>query len=70
MDLGKILKKFGATVQSHRKAQGVSLPTLAGVAGISKGHLSDIEHGNRNVSLETVHKLATALRVEASTLIR
>lgn len=70
MDIHTILTRFGRTVREHRKAQGTTLPDLAGVAGISKGHLSQIEHGKRNVSLETIHKLADALRIDVRVLVR
>lgn len=60
---------FGERVRTERTNQGLSIATLAGIAGIGKGSLSEIENGMRSPTLSTLQSLAWALRTPASTLI-
>lgn len=61
--------RFGKTVREYRKSAGFSLPTLGERSGISKGLLSEMEHGRGNPSLLTIHKLARALYVTPGDLL-
>jgi two-component system, response regulator len=47
---------------------GISQEELAGRAGLHRTYISDVERGARNVSLESIHRLATALEVPLSVL--
>ncbi len=52
---------FGARLVAFRKTRGLSLSELAAHAGLSKGHLSEIEHGKHLPSVTTAAWLAVAL---------
>src|SRR5436189_6417944 len=62
-----IKKRFGTAVRSRRKRLGISQEELAGRAGLHRTYVSDIERGARNLSLESIDKLAMALEIPAST---
>ena len=59
---------FGATVRSWRKRLGVSQEELAERADLHRTYISDVERGARNLSLESIEKLASALEVPISAL--
>jgi CheY-like chemotaxis protein/DNA-binding XRE family transcriptional regulator len=70
MSVGKtdVKKQFGAAVRFHRDQLGISQEELAGRAGLHRTYISDVERGARNVSLESINRLATALQVSLSLL--
>src|ERR1700753_3460937 len=59
---------FGAAVRFRRDHLGISQEELAGRAGLHRTYISDVERGARNVSLESINRLATALEVPLSAL--
>ncbi|HEX3628175.1 MAG TPA: helix-turn-helix transcriptional regulator, partial [Verrucomicrobiae bacterium] len=63
--MGKIdvKKQFGAAIRLYRDKLGISQEELAGRAGLHRTYISDVERGARNVSLESIHRLAEALEV-------
>ncbi|HEX4265335.1 MAG TPA: response regulator [Verrucomicrobiae bacterium] len=61
-------KQFGAAVRLHRDRLGISQEELAGRAGLHRTYISDVERGARNVSLESILRLAGALEVTLSIL--
>ena len=52
---------YGEKVKAIRKSQKVSQEKLAELAELDRTYISDIENGKRNVSIETVFKIAKAL---------
>lgn len=56
-------KALGEYIHALRKMQGKTLQEVAAASGLTKGHLSQIEHGKGNPSLETISPLARALGV-------
>lgn len=54
---------FGLEVRQLRKARGMTLAQLAQSSGISVSHLSAIERGTVNASIDKVTRLADALAV-------
>jgi len=60
---------FGAVVQRHRKAKGLSQEALAERAEIHHTHVGLIERGERNASLNVAYRVARALGLPLSTLI-
>ena len=60
---------FGAVVQKHRKAKGLSQEALAERAEIHHTHVGLIERGERNASLNVAYRVARALGLPLSTLI-
>jgi CheY-like chemotaxis protein/plasmid maintenance system antidote protein VapI len=63
-----VKKPFGSAVRKWRGRLGVSQEELAGRAGLHRTYICDIERGARNVSLESIEKLARALEISMATL--
>src|SRR6266567_6783547 len=59
---------FATAVRACRGRLGISQEELAGRAGLHRTYVSDIERGARNLSLESIDKLAKALEIPVSTL--
>src|SRR5208282_6199108 len=61
-------KPFGAAVRSWRGRLRISQEELAGRAGLHRTYICDIERGARNVSLQSIEKLAQALETSIAAL--
>lgn len=59
----EIKQRFGLRVKELRKLKGLSQEKLANLADIDRTYLPTIEKGERNVSIEVVERLASALGV-------
>ena len=55
---------FGKTLRALRTKRGISQEGLAEAADLHRNMVGLLERGRRNPSLETIVKLAKALRVE------
>ncbi len=61
---------FGENVRNRRKELHLSQEELADRADLHRTYISDIENCTRNVSLETVEKIAKALDTSPDTLLK
>ena len=61
-------RAFGEEVRAQRLGQGLSQERLADLAGLHRTYIGSVERGERNVSLDAIGALATALRVHVSEL--
>lgn len=61
---------LGNALRRRRKSLGISQEDLADRAGLHRTYVSDVERGTRNVSVKNLFRLAAALRMPASALIR
>jgi transcriptional regulator with XRE-family HTH domain len=67
---GEPIKAFGLVVKQMRKARGLSQESLADEASLDRTFISQLETGAKQASLTTIFRLASALQVEASELLR
>ena len=51
-------------------AQGISQEALADLAGLHRTYIGDVERGERNISLVNMAKIARALHIKLSELVR
>ena len=65
-----ILERFGQRVRDLRKARGFSQEAFAGECGLDRTYMGGIERGERNVALRNIKKIAEALGVTMSELMR
>lgn len=63
-------KIVGTAIASFRKRKNVSQEVLSGLADIGRTHLSAIERGERKPTLETLYRIANALNVQMSDIVR
>lgn len=62
----KIQEKFGLVIRKLRQQKGLSQENLAFEANIDRTYISDIEKGDRKISIEIIEKLANALQTPIS----
>lgn len=67
MDIKKI---FGTRIKIIRTSQNLSQERLAELADLDRTYISSIERGQRNVSIEVIHRLSIALNVEITELFK
>jgi transcriptional regulator with XRE-family HTH domain len=60
---------FARNLRAARKHQRLTQEDLADLSGLHPTYISDIERGERNVSIDNIGRLATALQVDAATLL-
>lgn len=66
----EIRVRFGKTLRKLRKKQGVSQEAFADKCDLHRTYISDIERGERNVSLENIEKIAQVLNIQMSELFK
>lgn len=57
------LREIGSTIREARRHASYTLPVLADLCGLSKGHLSTIERGQTNVSVVTLYRICRMLDI-------
>ncbi len=60
---------LGLNIKVRRAELGISQEELARRIGTSASHLSGIEHGRHNTSIDHLQKLAVALDIEPRVLV-
>jgi len=65
----KIKRSFGLTVRGYRMKLDISQEKLAELSGLHRTYISDIERGDRNVSLINISRIASALKIHPSKLL-
>ena len=61
--------KIGERIRKIRRAHDISQEVLAGMVDVSTTHMSHIETGNTNMSLEVLVDIAVALNVSIDYLV-
>ena len=64
------LKKVGERIRQARKEKHLSQAELAEKVQISASHMSDLENGKTNISLEIFMRITEALQVSADWLLQ
>ena len=70
MNSESILMRFGKNVQKIRKEKNISQEKLAEYAGLHRTYIGMIERFERNITLINAEKVARALGVNISELIK
>ncbi len=63
-------KITGRMISQMRMEKGMSQEVLSGLAGIARSHLAMIETGRKNANVDTLWRIANALGMPLSELIR
>jgi transcriptional regulator with XRE-family HTH domain len=61
---------FGRAVRRRRKTRKISQEKLAELSEINRTYMGDVERGERNLALQNMSKIARALGLRLSQLIR
>lgn len=65
----RLVELFGKRVREVRHERGWRQEQLAFEAGVKRAYLSEVENGQRNVSLDVVERLASTLEISANSLL-
>ncbi len=65
-----ILVKFGRRVRQERTKRKLSQEQLAELAGVHRTYIGMVERAEKNITLESIEKLAKALELTPDELIR
>lgn len=58
--------KIGMRIRELRNNKKISQETLAGLSDLDRTYINSVENGKRNVSIENIEKIASALGVSLS----
>jgi transcriptional regulator with XRE-family HTH domain len=61
--------RIAANMRAARNRLGISQEALAEIAGLHRTYVGGIERGERNVSIDNIERLATALRIDVVDLL-
>jgi len=67
--LSNAAAEFGQRVRRCRQKRGLTQEQLAARAGLHWTFVGQVERGRRNITLHNILKLATALDVDAGSLV-
>lgn len=65
----KILKQVGSKIRTLRNETGLSQEDFAKKVDLDRTYISDVERGERNVSVLNLFKIAKGLKKPASSLL-
>lgn len=66
----RIKLAFGTAIRELRAKAGHSQEQLASKAGLNRTYVGDVERGERNIAIVNMQKLAKALGVRLSDVVR
>ena len=66
--MSDITKILGRRIRNYRVAKGFSQEKLAELSGCHHTYIGQIERGEKNATIESIEKIASALNVSLSTL--
>ena len=64
-----LVEPFGIAVRQLREQRRWSQEHLAALSGLNRSYVGEVERGRVIASIVTVHKLATALQIDAAVLV-
>ena len=65
-----VCERLGRNLRRLREAKGLSQEQFADEAGIHRTYVSDLERGSRNPTIRVVDRVAKALGVTASDILK
>lgn len=61
---------FASNVRKYRTERNLSQEDLADLSGLHRTYISAVECERRNISIENIEKIATALNIDAYLLLK
>jgi len=61
---------LASNIRRLRQEKELSQEALADIAGLHRTYVGSVERGERNISIDSIEKLANALRVAVSELLQ
>lgn len=69
-DSANYYEKLGETIIKIRKKKGFSQDELALLSDVDRSYLAEVEEGKANPSIKFLYKIARALKVRISELLK
>lgn len=69
MAVGDLQKVVGRNLRAYRLERGLSQEDFAEVVGVHRTYMGGLERGERNLTLQTVERIAEVLGVEPRKLL-
>ena len=66
---GILQRRFGQRLRAERLERGLSQEDFADMLGVHRTYVGGLERGERNLTLQTVERLADRLGVDAAELL-
>ena len=64
------LKKVGLNIRQARNEKGMSQESLALAADLDRSYVGGVERGERNIAIVNLKKIADALKIQVSELLK
>jgi transcriptional regulator with XRE-family HTH domain len=66
---GELQRTLGRNLRQYRRARGLSQEALAEILGVHRTYMGGVERGERNLTLRSVERIATRLRINPIELL-
>lgn len=66
---GDLQRRFGRNLRTWREQQGYSQESFADALGLHRTYIGSVERGERNLTLQTVERIAHAIAVDPMELL-
>ena len=70
MAVGDLQKVVGRNLRAYRLERGLSQEDFAEVVGVHRTYMGGLERGERNLTLQSLERLAEVLRLDVIDLLR
>ena len=70
MAVGDLQKVVGRNLRAYRMEKGLSQEDFAEVVGVHRTYMGGLERGERNLTLQSLERIAEVLGVEPRELMR
>ena len=70
MAVGDLQRTVGANLRAYRQSHGLSQEAFAEVLGVHRTYMGGVERGERNLTLQSLERIAEVIGVEAEELVR
>lgn len=67
---GDLQRTIGRNLRAYRQARGLSQETFAEILGVHRTYMGGIERGERNLTLQSVERLAKQIDEDPLSLLR
>ena len=66
---GELQRRLGANLRAYRQSAGLSQEAFAVLLGVHRTYMGGVERGERNLTLQSVERIAAQIRVDPIDLL-